>query len=91
MANGSTGVGIFLNDYALEKTDGFTLITDPGSPAVQVTTVHSAKGLQWSIVFLPGLEHGKFPSDKVGKPFTTKIPNKLVSRAVLSRLCGFGS
>ena len=34
-----------------------------GAPddAIQLTTVHSAKGLQWSVVVLPGLSEGTFP------------------------------
>ena len=37
----------FLNGYALETRGGFATPPDPSSPAVQITTIHSAKGLQW--------------------------------------------
>lgn len=30
--------------------------------AVQILTVHQAKGLQWPVVFVPGLTKGRFPS-----------------------------
>lgn len=82
------GLAHFLNGYALETTGGFATPPDPSSPAVQITTVHSAKGLQWPIVFLPGLEQGRFPSDKIGQPGTTEVPSKLIPKKVLLRYAG---
>jgi len=32
--------------------------------SVKIITVHAAKGLEWSVVFLPALEEGIFPSEK---------------------------
>lgn len=32
---------------------------------IQISTIHSAKGLEWPVVFVTGLIHGKFPSNKV--------------------------
>jgi len=78
----------FLNGYALEASSGYTSPPDQGSPAVQITTVHSAKGLQWPIVFLPGLEHKKFPSDKIGKIRPTEVPKKVIPNDVLARYAG---
>ncbi len=78
----------FLNGHALGTSGGFETPPDPSSPAVQITTIHSAKGLQWPIVFMPGLEDGKFPSKKIGQIRTTKTPIKLVSKKVLKRYAG---
>ncbi len=37
---------------------------DSGDDAVQVMTLHSAKGLEFPLVFLPGWEEGVFPSQR---------------------------
>src|SRR5260370_40137881 len=36
----------------------------PQSDAVQIMTLHSAKGLEFPLVFLPGWEEGVFPSQR---------------------------
>ncbi|PKM62937.1 MAG: ATP-dependent DNA helicase PcrA [Firmicutes bacterium HGW-Firmicutes-21] len=49
----------FLEDIALvSDTDNF----DSTADAVTLMTVHSAKGLEFPVVFLPGFEEGIFPS-----------------------------
>ena len=37
---------------------------DAGDDAVQIMTLHSAKGLEFPLVFLPGWEEGMFPSQR---------------------------
>ena len=37
---------------------------DGGDDAVQIMTLHSAKGLEFPLVFLPGWEEGVFPSQR---------------------------
>jgi DNA helicase-2/ATP-dependent DNA helicase PcrA len=78
----------FLSGYALEHSDGFAPPVDPSSLAVQVITIHSAKGLQWPIVFMPGIEDGRFPSDKIGQVVTTAVPSRLISTGALARYAG---
>ena len=57
----SAGLSAFLEDIALvSDTDTY----DENAEAVSLMTVHSAKGLEFPYVFLPGFEDGLFPSSR---------------------------
>lgn len=50
------------------------LETAPAKPqpgAVQILTVHAAKGLEWDLVAVAGLAKGVFPSDRAGSSWLT--------------------
>jgi DNA helicase-2/ATP-dependent DNA helicase PcrA len=49
--------------------------------AVQLVTMHQAKGLEWPVVFMPGLTATRFPSRKAGKPKTWHISRNLFDAA----------
>lgn len=51
----------FLTHAALESGESQA---DQHEPAVQLMTMHSAKGLEFSLVFIAGLEEGMFPSQQ---------------------------
>ncbi|ROZ76655.1 UvrD-helicase domain-containing protein [Ramlibacter sp. WS9] len=51
----------FLTHAALESGDNQAQV---GQDAVQLMTVHSAKGLEFDCVFISGLEEGLFPSER---------------------------
>jgi DNA helicase-2/ATP-dependent DNA helicase PcrA len=51
----------FLTHAALESGDNQA---QAGQEAVQLMTVHSAKGLEFDCVFITGLEEGLFPSER---------------------------
>jgi DNA helicase II / ATP-dependent DNA helicase PcrA len=50
--------------------------------AVQVTTVHRAKGLEWPAVFIPALQRNRFPSARQGgRTVWHVVPREAVSGA----------
>ncbi|MDK4683804.1 3'-5' exonuclease [Kingella negevensis] len=50
----------FLSNASLESGE---MQAGEGQEAVQLMTVHAAKGLEFDVVFLTGLEEGRFPSE----------------------------
>jgi DNA helicase-2/ATP-dependent DNA helicase PcrA len=60
-AEGLTELVAFLSYAALEAGEGQA---EAGSDGVQLMTLHSAKGLEFPLVFLTGLEEGLFPSGR---------------------------
>ncbi|WP_413452285.1 ATP-dependent DNA helicase [Georgenia phoenicis] len=67
---GGGGLGAFLGwlDAAEERERGLEPVdADPEPGAVQVLTVHAAKGLEWDVVAVPGMVESQFPSYR-GRP-----------------------
>jgi DNA helicase-2/ATP-dependent DNA helicase PcrA len=56
--------------------DPATADLDPDLDAVAVLTVHKAKGLEFPVVYLPGLVAGRFPATDRGAPL--RIPDALL-------------
>ncbi|MDI9644721.1 MAG: ATP-dependent DNA helicase [Candidatus Verstraetearchaeota archaeon] len=61
------GLCWFMNTYAISAYDEQPSDDIRGVDAVQVMTVHQAKGLEWPIVFLFATVDGLFPSGMVGR------------------------
>ena len=49
--------------------------------AVQITTVHQAKGREWPVVFLPALLRNRFPSQKRRSPIWQLLPDDAIANA----------
>ena len=67
---GSTGLGAFLSwlSAADARERGLeSPVTRVREDAVQVLTVHAAKGLEWDVVAVTGLVEGTFPSGHGGR------------------------
>ena len=81
-----------LHNYLLHWAQGayedFTGEPAADLDAVDVLTVHQAKGLEWSAVFLPSLVNGRFPSRRAGTPRDWLFPDGTVSAEVAARYAG---
>ncbi len=65
IAEGYSSLGEFLSDLALEPPDGSTVdveASDRDDERLVLSTIHSAKGLEWQCVFVIWIVDGKFPS-----------------------------
>ncbi len=60
LAAGYSDMGAFLADVTLESPD----TEEEGGQAVTLSTVHSAKGLEWSAVLIIDLAEERFPSKR---------------------------
>jgi len=61
------GLCWFMNSYAAWAYEEQPAEDIRGVDAVQIMTVHQAKGLEWSVVFLFSTVEGRFPSQMVGR------------------------
>ncbi|MBM4326520.1 MAG: ATP-dependent helicase [Deltaproteobacteria bacterium] len=62
----------FLNDMALEPPDEEASGSGPGSNTVVLSTIHSAKGLEWHTVIIIWAAEGKIPS-----PMASTSPHEI--------------
>ncbi len=58
-------------DAEVDHGVGLELDVPRASAAVQLLTIHKAKGLEWDVVFLPALVKDVFPSDRVTTNWVT--------------------
>jgi DNA helicase-2/ATP-dependent DNA helicase PcrA len=57
----------YLLYYARDAYEDFEGELTVDTDAVDILTVHQAKGLEWPIVFIPSLTSSRFPSSQTGK------------------------
>ena len=54
----------FVDDTALEPPEASARTGETASEKIILSTIHSAKGLEWDVVFVIGLAEGRFPHQK---------------------------
>jgi DNA helicase II / ATP-dependent DNA helicase PcrA len=67
----------FILNYANGEFDGFEGEEDLLIDAVDLTTVHSSKGLEWPAVFIPSLTTNRFPSMYSGRSQEWLVPREM--------------
>jgi DNA helicase II / ATP-dependent DNA helicase PcrA len=72
-------LSIYITNYASGAYEDFDGEPDIQVDAVDLTTVHKAKGLEWRVVFVPSLTKNRFPSSRTGRPQDWLIPRHLFS------------
>ncbi|MBW1729461.1 MAG: UvrD-helicase domain-containing protein [Deltaproteobacteria bacterium] len=80
MASRYKSLGSFLDDLVLEPPTSVADM-DPGArgEALTLSTVHSAKGLEWPVVFIIWVMDGRFPSSKAyGDPLALEEERRLM-------------
>jgi DNA helicase II / ATP-dependent DNA helicase PcrA len=70
-------LGIHIVNYAQGAYEGFDGEIDLTLDAVDLTTVHKAKGLEWPVVFIPSVTANRFPTTRVGQVQQWLIPRNL--------------
>jgi DNA helicase II / ATP-dependent DNA helicase PcrA len=78
----------YLQHYALDAYEDFEGEDTFDLDAVDVLTVHQAKGLEWPVVFVPSLVQNRFPSKRAGQPQDWLLPAKVFPAATRRRYEG---
>ncbi len=72
-------LAIYISNYAKGAYEDFDGEPDVQVDAVDLTTVHKAKGLEWRVVFVPSLTSRRFPSSMTGRQQNWLVPRHLFS------------
>jgi DNA helicase-2/ATP-dependent DNA helicase PcrA len=70
-------LAIHIVNYAQGAYEDFDGEADIELDAVDLTTVHRAKGLEWPVVFVPSMTARRFPSSKTGARQDWLVPRDL--------------
>ncbi len=68
LTNQKSSIEEFISYLSIEATESFVLLPEENldeEGLVTLSTIHSAKGLEWSLVFIMQLLDGQFPSSKI--------------------------
>lgn len=75
------GLATYVQNWAQGAYEGFESEDVVEIDAVDLTTIHKSKGLEWPIVFVPALTSRRFPTSKTGSPGDWRIPTDLFEQA----------
>lgn len=78
----------YLLHYARDAYEEFEGEATVDLDAVDILTVHQAKGLEWPVVFLPSLTQGRFPSRRAGQAQEWLLGEDVFPKAVRKRYEG---
>jgi DNA helicase-2/ATP-dependent DNA helicase PcrA len=67
-------LALHIVNYAQGAYEGFDGEDDFGLNAIDLTTVHRAKGLEWPVVFVPAMTTKRFPSPRTGSTQEWLVP-----------------
>ena len=67
-------LAIHIINHAQNAYEGFDGEPDFALDAVDLTTVHRAKGLEWPVVFVPAVTANRFPSSRTGSRQDWLVP-----------------
>jgi DNA helicase-2/ATP-dependent DNA helicase PcrA len=73
-------LAIHIQNWALGAFEGFEGEESFTIDAVDLTTVHKSKGLEWPIVFVPSVTAKRFPSSNTGKSQNWHLPPNLFDK-----------
>jgi DNA helicase-2/ATP-dependent DNA helicase PcrA len=71
----------YINNWAIGAYEDFEGEEDVELDAVDLTTIHQAKGLEWPVVFVPALTSLRFPTSMTGSAGDWLISGDLFNRA----------
>lgn len=76
-----TWLAIHIQNWAMGSFEAFDGEEDAALDAVDLTTVHQAKGLEWPVVFVPCVSAKRFPSKNTGSHRPWHVPLRVFSPA----------
>jgi len=76
---------VFLERFASQAVEETAEGVEPDAGAVNIMTVHQAKGLEFPVVFVPCLVDGRFPSSRTGERKRWYIPDDPAAAGLFDR------
>jgi DNA helicase-2/ATP-dependent DNA helicase PcrA len=70
-------LALHIINYAQGAYEGFDGEDDFALNAIDLTTVHRAKGLEWPVVFVPAMTAKRFPSSRTGEVQDWLVPRTM--------------